>query len=86
MTFNLHHGLHYDNNNNGRPVYPVDDARCAEALIEIAEAITTPGEELTDGECIDIVWGVIEKLGWDLHELMSNKTIIYNIQQKKEEK
>jgi hypothetical protein len=47
---------------------------------------STPGEELTDGECIDIVWGIIEKLGWDLHELMSNKTIIYNIQQKKEEK
>ena len=31
-----------------------------DAINKIADIITTPGEEMTDGECMDAVWSVIE--------------------------
>jgi hypothetical protein len=37
------------------------------AIEQIVEILTIPGEEATDGECIDMIWNVIVKdLGFNL--------------------
>ena len=39
-----------------------------EYLIEnIINALTHPGELMTDGECMDEVWGLLENKGYDLN-------------------
>jgi hypothetical protein len=40
------------------------------ALDEIAEAICIPGEEASDGECLDSVFSILEKIGYNIEEML----------------
>jgi hypothetical protein len=43
------------------------------AIEEIVDVITIPGEDITDGECIDAIWSVLKTLGYDLSEIQQQK-------------
>lgn len=32
----------------------------------IAEIVTLPGEEYSDGECLDLIWHLLERNGYEL--------------------
>jgi predicted house-cleaning noncanonical NTP pyrophosphatase (MazG superfamily) len=42
-----------------------------EIILEIIEAITVFGEEATDGECLDSVWGILTTNGYE--ELLNTR-------------
>jgi hypothetical protein len=44
-----------------------------DAIEQIVDTITIPGEHITDGECIDAIWYVLETLGYDLSEIQEQK-------------
>jgi hypothetical protein len=44
-----------------------------EALIKIAEAITADPNTNSDGECLDIVWQILEREGFNLERIMISK-------------
>jgi|688.fasta_scaffold497386_1 hypothetical protein len=44
-----------------------------DAIEKIVDTITIPGEQITDGECIDAIWFVLETLGYDLSEIQQQK-------------
>jgi hypothetical protein len=43
------------------------------AIEDIVETITIPGEYITDGECIDAIWHLLETLGYDLSKIQEQK-------------
>jgi hypothetical protein len=48
-----------------------------DAIEQIVNIITTPGEEMTDGECMDSVWSIIENdLCINLHSIRDYKIIM----------
>ena len=51
-----------------------------EYIIEkIINALTHPGELMTDGECMDEVWGLLESKGYDLNFSKKEREDYYNI-------
>jgi hypothetical protein len=44
-----------------------------DAIEQIVDIITIPGEHITDGECIDAIWPILETLGYDLSEIQEQK-------------
>ena len=48
------------------------------AIEQIVDIITTPGEQITDGECIDSIWAVLENdLCINLHSIQDYKRIMF---------
>lgn len=41
-------------------------ARLTLIIHGIAEIITLPGEEYSDGECLDLIWHLLERNGYEL--------------------
>ena len=39
------------------------------ALDEIAATVCTPGEKLTDGECIDMIFSILTKNGYNMEKM-----------------
>lgn len=55
-----------------------------EYIIEkIINAITHPGELFTDGECMDMVWEILEDKDYDLDIIQKTKESFYNSTDKK---
>jgi hypothetical protein len=51
-----------------------------EYLIEkIINALTHPGELMTDGECMDEVWSLLENKEYDLNAARLEKQNYYNV-------
>lgn len=42
------------------------------ALQEIMKIIALPGEEYSDGDCLDLIINVLEELGMPIHEEIEN--------------
>ena len=40
-----------------------------ELLWEVVRIISQPGEEITDGECLDEVWALLKSNGYDANNL-----------------
>lgn len=55
-----------------------------EYIIEkVINAITHPGELFTDGQCMDIVWELLEDKGYDLDIIQKAKEGFYNLNDRK---
>ncbi len=50
----------------------------SEALFKIMKAVSIPGEESTDGECIDIIIWILEELGMPVKEEIDKARLKYN--------
>lgn len=49
-------------------IYAKEKLRVRENLIqEIIEALTLPGEEFSDGECLDQIWQTLERYGYNIN-------------------
>jgi len=56
-----------------------------EYIVEkIINALTHPGELMTDGECIDEVWSLLENKEYDLNVAQAERESYYNINGKEE--
>ena len=56
-----------------------------EYIVEkIINALTHPGELMTDGECIDEVWSLLENKEYDLNAAKAERESYYNINGKEE--
>jgi hypothetical protein len=56
-----------------------------EYIVEkIINALTHPGELMTDGECIDEVWSVLKNKEYDLNAAQAERESYYNINGKEE--
>ena len=52
----------------------------SEALQKIMNIISTPGEDMTDGECIDQVIFILEELGMPIKEKIDEQIRLSKIQ------
>ena len=48
-------------------------AKQFDTLIEIVEAITADPNTNSDGECLDMVWQILEREGFNLEHIMIKK-------------
>ena len=49
-------------------------------------ALTHPGELFTDGECMDLIWELLEEKGYDLDSAKKEREDYYNIHGKEKYK
>lgn len=52
------------------------------ALQKIMEIIATPGEDITDGECLDQIIFILEELGMPIKEEIDAQLKLKNVQAK----
>lgn len=62
-------------NINNKPMRMIDYEYIIEKIIN---ALTHPGELMTDGECMDEVWGFLESKGYDLDFSKKEREDYYN--------